>query len=230
MNRSIQFAIAALLATVAAQQTAAQTRPPAAIQTARASLRELSPSISATGQVQSRSGADMAAGVGGPLDFVAEPGTRVVKDQVIARIDTGEIRLQRAEQAARVTRGELALKQAERELERLRASGNPIGWFLGQVWDRFRDRPLWSSQQAVRNARDEADVILYLVNASEDPAGAGYVALEMEILGWIGKPVVLLLNPITPHTSHALGPSAASDTVMCSSGQYHAGMRWPHHS
>jgi len=139
MNRSIQFAIAALLATVAAQQTAAQTRPPAAIQTARASLRELSPSISATGQVQSRSGADMAAGVGGPLDFVAEPGTRVVKDQVIARIDTGEIRLQRAEQAARVTRGELALKQAERELERLRASGNAVSRFQLDQAENTRD-------------------------------------------------------------------------------------------
>ena len=24
--------------------------------------------------------------------------------------------------------------------KRLRQQGNPIGWFLGQVWDRFRDR------------------------------------------------------------------------------------------
>ena len=81
---------------------------------------------------------------------------------------------------------------------RLRLTGNPIGWLLTQVWDRFRDRPLWSSQQAVRNARDEADVILYLVNASEDPAGAAYVPLEMEVLAWIGKPVLLLLNQTGP--------------------------------
>ncbi|HVM37504.1 MAG TPA: DUF3482 domain-containing protein [Sphingomicrobium sp.] len=85
-----------------------------------------------------------------------------------------------------------------RLVSRLRASGNPIGWFLGQVWDRFRDRPLWSSQQAVRNARDEADVVLYLVNASEDPAGAAYVPLEMEVLAWVGKPIVLLLNQTGP--------------------------------
>lgn len=81
---------------------------------------------------------------------------------------------------------------------RLRQSGNPIGWLLTQVWDRIRDRPLWSSQQAVRNARDQADVILYLVNASEDPGGAAYVALEMEVLAWVGKPVVLLLNQVGP--------------------------------
>lgn len=85
-----------------------------------------------------------------------------------------------------------------RLLKRLRLSGNPVGWLLTQVWDRFRERPLWSSQQAVKNARDHADVILYLVNASEDPADAGYVVLEMEILGWIGKPVVLLLNQMGP--------------------------------
>jgi hypothetical protein len=50
----------------------------------------------------------------------------------------------------------------------------------------------------VRNARDHADIILYLVNASEHPEDAGYVALEMEILQWIGKPVVLLLNQMGP--------------------------------
>jgi hypothetical protein len=32
------------------------------------------------------------------------------------------------------------------------------------------------------------------VNAAEDPASAGYVEVEMQILGWIGKPVLLLLN------------------------------------
>ncbi|MEP7206216.1 MAG: DUF3482 domain-containing protein [Casimicrobiaceae bacterium] len=77
---------------------------------------------------------------------------------------------------------------------RLAQQGNPIGWFLGQVWDRFRDRPLWLSQQAVRNVRDEADVVLYLVNASEQPGEAGYIAAEFAILRWIGKPVLVLLN------------------------------------
>jgi hypothetical protein len=85
-----------------------------------------------------------------------------------------------------------------RLLRRLKLSKNPLGWFLSQVWDRFRERPLWSSQQAVRNARDHADIILYMVNASEDPGDAGYVALELEILEWIGKPVILLLNQMGP--------------------------------
>ena len=85
-----------------------------------------------------------------------------------------------------------------RLLKRLRVAGNPIGWFLTQVWDRFRERALWSSQQAVRNVRDHADIVLYLVNAAEDPADAVYVPLEMEVLAWVGKPVVLLLNQLGP--------------------------------
>ena len=83
-----------------------------------------------------------------------------------------------------------------RLLKRLRLSENPIGWLLTQVWDRLTDRPFYSSQQALRNAREESDVILYLVNAAEDPSSAGYVEVEMQILSWIGKPVLLLLNQI----------------------------------
>jgi hypothetical protein len=85
-----------------------------------------------------------------------------------------------------------------RLLKRLLASGNPLGWLQTQVWDRFTDRPFFSSQQAIRNVHDESDVVLYLVNAAEDPAAAGYVAAEMRILGWIGKPVLVLLNQTGP--------------------------------
>ena len=80
--------------------------------------------------------------------------------------------------------------------KRLALSDNPLGWFLSQVWDRYRDRAFWSSQQAVRNVRDQADVVLYLVNAAEDPQDAGYVAPEMRVLDWIGKPVLVLLNQL----------------------------------
>jgi hypothetical protein len=83
-----------------------------------------------------------------------------------------------------------------RLLQRLRRSGNPIGWLLTQVWDRYTDRPFFSSQLAVRNVRDAADVVLYLVNAAEDPAASGYLDPEMKILGWVRKPVVVLVNQL----------------------------------
>ncbi|MFO1315523.1 MAG: DUF3482 domain-containing protein [Burkholderiales bacterium] len=81
---------------------------------------------------------------------------------------------------------------------RLAQHGNPIGWFLAQVWDRWRDRPFWLTQLAVRHVRDDADVILYLVNAAEDPADAGYLAPELAVLAWVGKPVLVLLNQTGP--------------------------------
>lgn len=83
-----------------------------------------------------------------------------------------------------------------RLVKRLRQSQNPLGWFMSAIWDRWRDRAFWHSQQALRNVRDEADVMLYLVNASESPEAAGYVASEMELLGWVGKPVIVLLNQL----------------------------------
>lgn len=85
-----------------------------------------------------------------------------------------------------------------RLLKRLASSGNPIGWFMREVFDRYRDRPFWLSQQALRAAKDAADVVLYLVNSSEDPRDAGYLAPEMKILEWLGKPVVVLLNQLGP--------------------------------
>jgi hypothetical protein len=83
-----------------------------------------------------------------------------------------------------------------RLLRRLERSGNPVGWFLSQVWDRFADRPFWCSQQALRAARESADVLLYVINATEDPASAGYVAPEVRILQWLGKPTLVLLNQV----------------------------------
>ena len=83
-----------------------------------------------------------------------------------------------------------------RLLRRLERAGQPVGWFLSQVWDRFADRPFWCSQQAMRAARDEADVVLYVANATEDPEASGYVAPELRILEWLGKPTLLLLNQL----------------------------------
>jgi len=83
-----------------------------------------------------------------------------------------------------------------RVLKRLRQGDKPVGWFLSRVWDRFADRPFWCSQQAMHNARESSDVVLYVVNAGESPSSVGYVDAEIRILGWIGKPVILLLNQL----------------------------------
>ncbi len=79
-------------------------------------------------------------------------------------------------------------------VKRLRTSKNPVGWILHQVWDRTLDKSLWCSQEAIRNVQSEADVVLYLVDASQPPETLGFVSLEVEIIEWIGKPVLVFLN------------------------------------
>ena len=76
----------------------------------------------------------------------------------------------------------------------LERANTPLLGFLSEVWDRFTDRPLWCSQQAMLNVRDHANVVLYLVNASEEPETAGYIEPEMKILQWLDKPIMVLLN------------------------------------
>jgi len=80
--------------------------------------------------------------------------------------------------------------------KRLKNSKNPVGWILHQFWDKNRDESLWCSQEAIRNIQSDADVVLYLVDASQSPSTIGYVDLEMQILDWIGKPVLVLLNQV----------------------------------
>ncbi|WP_157265238.1 GTPase domain-containing protein [Azohydromonas aeria] len=86
------------------------------------------------------------------------------------------------------------LGDSARLVRRLAGASNPIGWFLSQVWDRWTDRPFYLSQQAMRAAREHADVVLYPVNATEAPDGAGYLEAELQLLAWFDRPVLVLLN------------------------------------
>ena len=83
-----------------------------------------------------------------------------------------------------------------RLLARLKHDGTTLGWFLSEVWDRWRDRPFWASQQALRHVRERSDVVLYLVSAAESPEAAAYVPAEMQLLAWMDKPVIVLLNQL----------------------------------
>lgn len=85
-----------------------------------------------------------------------------------------------------------------RLMRRLRLHGRALGWFMTQVWDRWRDRSFWSTQQALHHVREHSQVVLYLVNAAESPDSASYVEAEMDLLAWLDKPVLVLLNQLGP--------------------------------
>lgn len=127
--------------------------------------------------------------------------------RTLLRRDVGEVRdaahvtlyntayvLMETEEAALVLWDTPGFGDSSRLLKRLERMEKPLAWFFTQIWDRITDMPLWCSQQALRNVREDADVVLYLVNASESLAGGTFVEPEMEILGWLDKPVVVLLN------------------------------------
>jgi RND family efflux transporter MFP subunit len=125
-RRAIAVAAVLWAASLLAEPALAQQERPAPVEVARAEVRQLAPSVLATGIVRSRAAADLAAAVAGRLQFVAEPGTAVKAGQVVARLDTREMSLARAEQAARVKRAQVNLTALDREVDRLRASGNAV--------------------------------------------------------------------------------------------------------
>jgi RND family efflux transporter MFP subunit len=131
MPRSLRTPVLAtlLVALVAPLQAQAQQERPSPVQVARAEVRELAPSVHATGIVRSRAAADLAPSVAGRLQWIAEPGTAIAVGQLVARLDTRELALARAEQAARVKRAQVSLEALDRELARLRASGNAVPRF-----------------------------------------------------------------------------------------------------
>ena len=90
------------------------------------------------------------------------------------------------------------LGDSVRLVRRLRLHSHALGWFLTEVWDRWRDRAFWHSQQALRHVREHSHVVLYLVNAAESPEAAAYVEAEMALLAWLDKPVLVLLNQLGP--------------------------------
>lgn len=77
---------------------------------------------------------------------------------------------------------------------RLQGRDNPIGWFMSEVWDRVANKTQWLNQRALKHVKETSSVVLYLVNAAELPEAAPYVKAEMQILAWVGKPVIVLLN------------------------------------
>ncbi|MEZ5660793.1 MAG: GTPase domain-containing protein [Burkholderiaceae bacterium] len=79
---------------------------------------------------------------------------------------------------------------------RLEQADGALGWLRNQVWDRVTERALWSSQQSLQHVREQSDLVLYLINASEVPEDITYLDAEMRILAWTQKPIIVLLNQL----------------------------------
>lgn len=78
--------------------------------------------------------------------------------------------------------------------QRLRQPRRWLAWGVRELWDRAFNRKLWQGQRLAIDLRARADVILYPVNLQERPFEAVYVAPELQVLAWVGKPVLAVLN------------------------------------
>jgi GTPase Era involved in 16S rRNA processing len=81
-------------------------------------------------------------------------------------------------------------------LKRFQNEGNAWNWLQTEVVDRMLNRSFYCSIEAARNVRQDADVVLYLVNVREEPQDAGYIPHELELIERLGKPVLMLLNQV----------------------------------
>jgi RND family efflux transporter MFP subunit len=76
------------------------------------------PTIPVTGTVYPRNELQITAGIGGELQLTVEPGTRVAAGELLARIDSTPLQLQRAEQEAVLGRARAQLKYLDAQLKR----------------------------------------------------------------------------------------------------------------
>lgn len=107
-----------LLALFAGDVVSAPQSPAATVVVQSVERLRMSPTVPVTGTVYSRDDVQITIGVDGELEYVAEPGTRVKKGEVIARIDTLPLELSRAEQQAQAERARAQLTFLDAQLRR----------------------------------------------------------------------------------------------------------------
>jgi len=152
-------------------------------------------SIQATGTVVSRNDARLAAEVGGRLTWIAEPGARVQKGAVIARIDAERLTLAVRDNEAAVRRLQANVSLLATQYDRLQTLGQNIA-SRSQI-DEAQSRLEMANQELEqgRVARDRAQ--LDLRRASLRAPFDGHVAERLQQAGEfvaIGTPLVRLVD------------------------------------
>jgi RND family efflux transporter MFP subunit len=109
----------ALFTVLMSASVSAQGFGPAAVVVSDVEYRELSPSVEVPGTVISRSDSRLASELAAKLVWIAEIGTVVKKDEVVARMEDFTFRLLEAEAEGRVAREKARVKFLLSERERL---------------------------------------------------------------------------------------------------------------
>ncbi len=113
MTKTLYVLLAAL--TLAPQAAAAAARP---VRVAAVESRTIAPTLPVSGAIHSKNEQQITAATEGQILAVTEPGTRVRRGQVVAKLDATALQLQLKEQQAQVARARAQLRFLEVQLER----------------------------------------------------------------------------------------------------------------
>jgi RND family efflux transporter MFP subunit len=213
-------ALLVLASSPATAQPVGGGAPPAPVRVAEAERRALAPTVSVPGTVSSRFDARIAAEVTGRLMFVAEVGTAIPQDGVVARVDDITLRLQQAEIEAIVQRETNRLAFFDRELERL---ASLVADNIASPSDFERavnERDLSRADLIIQQAR-LAQVNDQLERTEIRAPFAGVVAERLRQAGErvaVGEPVVRLTSPdeleIVARAPLSAVPFLAEETML----------------
>lgn len=118
MKHSFNILFSALII-LTSNAVLAQQAPVKPVQVDEVESSVFVPTVDIVGSIYSRNNVQLTAGVGGRLEYVAEPGSFLVKGDEVARIDMLPLELQQAEQKAEIKRAQINLRYLQREVKRL---------------------------------------------------------------------------------------------------------------
>ena len=131
----------------------AQEIQPAPVSVVEVVKTNIVPTVLVTGTIYSRNDVQITIGVDGQLEYVAEPGTVLKAGDIIARIDTLPLQLQKAEQEAQLQRAEVQLKFLSALLERQRDLLNTNSTSRNQMERTESDRDIAASDLRIAELR-----------------------------------------------------------------------------
>jgi RND family efflux transporter MFP subunit len=170
-----------LLALCCAQVTAAAD-PPVPVMVVRAKQQTFAPTLTATGTIASRNDARLSSEISGTLEWIAEPGRSVKKNEVVARVDDARLRLTVRDNQAAVARLDANVRLLEAQNERFEslAPGNIVS--KNQLEE--ANSRLAMAQQELEQARVARDrALLDLQRASIRAPFTGFVAERLQQAG-----------------------------------------------
>ena len=185
-----------VLALCCAQLAVAADAPPVPVMIARAKQQAFAPTLTATGTIASRNDARLSTEVAGTLEWIAEPGRAVKKNEVVARIDDERLKLAVRDNEAAVARLDANVRLLKAQSERFEslAPGNIVS--KNQLEE--ANSRLAMAQQELEQARVARDrAMLDLERASVRAPFTGFVAERLQQAGEYvtpGVPVARLVD------------------------------------